>query len=146
MLGWLSGLAGIDPAKFKEDFFAVGSLLATGTPDAILNADRKEFDDEGVKVTIAQVEELGLHAFPPRRAALEQALKSLAAENGYELAVLVVTDIANHHSLVLAAGEPNFVANLPYARIDASLYDAPGVVSRKKQIFPAVCQALRQAG
>jgi manganese-dependent inorganic pyrophosphatase len=146
MLGWLSELAGIDPATFKKEFFAVGSLLATGTPDAILNADRKEFDDEGVKVTIAQVEELGLQAFEPRREELEKALKELVKENGYELAVLVVTDIAEHHSLVLAAGEPNFVANIPYARIDGSLYDAPGVVSRKKQIFPAVCQALRRAG
>jgi manganese-dependent inorganic pyrophosphatase len=145
MLGWLSGLAGIDPASFKKDFFAVGSLLATGTPDAILNADRKEFDDEGVKVTIAQVEELGLQGFGPRRDELEKALKALVKDNGYELAVLVVTDIAEHHSLVLAAGEPSFVANIPYARIDGSLYDAPGVVSRKKQIFPAVCQALRRA-
>ena len=69
----------------------------------------------------------------------------LAKEHGYELAVLVVTDIAEHHSLVLAAGDPAFVANIPYERIDASLYNAPGVVSRKKQIFPAVCQALRRA-
>ncbi|WP_193214138.1 putative manganese-dependent inorganic diphosphatase [Luteolibacter marinus] len=144
MLGWLSELAGIDPAKFKEEFFAVGSLLATGTPDEILNADRKEFDDDGVKVTIAQVEELGLHAFSPRREELEEALIKLAAENGYELAVLVVTDIAEHHSVVLAAGDPAFVSNIPYARIDGSLYDAPGVVSRKKQIFPAVCQALKK--
>ena len=145
MLGWLSELAQIDPAKFKEDFFAVGSLLATGTPDAILNADRKEFDDEGVKVTIAQVEELGLQAFGPRREELEDALKILAKDNAYELAVLVITDIAEHHSLVLAAGDPTLVAGIPYARIDGSLYDAPGVVSRKKQIFPAVCQALRRA-
>ena len=67
-------------------------------------------------------------------------LKALAVENEYELAVLVVTDIAEHHSLVLAAGDPTLVAGIPYARIDGSLYDAPGVVSRKKQIFPAVCQ------
>lgn len=145
MLSWLSRLADIDPAKFKEEFFAVGSLLATGTSRAILNADRKEFTDEGVKVTIAQVEELGLHAFEPRRAELEAGLGELCATQGYELAVLVVTDIANHHSLVLAAGDPRFVANLPFARLDASLYDAPGVVSRKKQIFPAVCQAIRRS-
>jgi manganese-dependent inorganic pyrophosphatase len=145
MLEWLSGLAGIDPAKFKAEFFAVGSLLATGTAEAILNADRKEFTDDGARVTIAQVEELGLEAFAPRRAELEQALAELAATQGYELAVLVITDIAEHHSLVLAAGHPAIVANLPYARIDASLYDAPGVVSRKKQLFPAVCQALRTA-
>jgi manganese-dependent inorganic pyrophosphatase len=145
MLGWLSGIAGIDPAAFKAEFFAVGSLLATGTADAILNADRKEFDDDGMKVTIAQVEELGLQGFAPRREELERSLQALAAENGYELAVLVVTDIAEHHSVVLAAGNPRYVANLPYARIDDGLYDAPGVVSRKKQIFPAVCEALRRA-
>lgn len=144
MLGWLSGLADIDPAEFKEEFFAVGSLLATGTPEEILNADRKEFVDDGVKVTIAQVEELGLHAFPPRREELEAELKALANDSGYELAVLVVTDIAKHHSMVLAAGNPAYTGNLPYVRLDESLYDAPGVVSRKKQIFPAVCQALRK--
>ncbi len=146
MLDWLSDLAGIEPEKFKEEFFAVGSLLATGTPDEILNADRKEFADEGVKVTIAQVEELGLHAFNPRREELERALGELASANGYELAVLVVTDIAKHHSKVLVAGDTRFVANLPYVRLDESLYDAPGVVSRKKQIFPAVCQAIRRVG
>ncbi len=59
--------------------------------------------------------------------------------------MLVITDIAEHHSLFLAAGEPAFVANLPYERIDASLYNAPGVASRKKQFFPAVCRALRRA-
>lgn len=145
MLGWLSGMAEIDPVKFKEEFFAVGSLLVTGTVEAILNADRKEFDDEGVRITIAQVEELGLQGFEPRREELERGLRELAAANGYELAVLAVTDIAEHHSLVLAAGDPRYVANLPFARLDANLYDAPGVVSRKKQIFPAVCQAIRRA-
>ncbi|MDB6078848.1 MAG: drtgg [Akkermansiaceae bacterium] len=145
MLGWLSKIAHINPVQFKEEFFAVGSLLATGSVEAILNADRKEFDDEGVRITIAQVEELGLQAFEPRRAELEEGLRQLVKANGYEIAVLAVTDIAEHHSLVLAAGDPRMVAGLPFARLDESLYDAPGVVSRKKQIFPAVCQAIRQA-
>jgi manganese-dependent inorganic pyrophosphatase len=145
MLTWLAGVARIDPRKFKEDFFAVGSLLANGSSDEVLNTDRKEFDDEGARITIAQVEELGLQAFPARREELEEALKKLAVENGYDLAVLAVTDIAEHHSVVLAAGESRYVTNLPFAKIDGTLYDAPGVVSRKKQIFPAVCQAIRTA-
>jgi manganese-dependent inorganic pyrophosphatase len=36
------------------------------------------------------------------------------------------------------------VAALPFERLDAGLYDAPGVVSRKKQIFPAVSLAVRK--
>ena len=34
---------------------------------------------------------------------------------------------------------------LPFERIDDSLFHAPGVVSRKRQIFPAVCEAIQQA-
>lgn len=144
MLCWLSKIARIEPEIFKAEFFAVGSLLATGTPEEILNADRKEFSDDGVKLTIAQIEELGLLAFDSRREELEEALKTLADEGGFDLAVLAVTNISKHHSLVLAAGDPRMVMALPFQRMDASLYDAPGVVSRKKQIFPAVSRAIQR--
>src|SRR5690606_9265184 len=71
ILEWLGKIAGIEPKRFTEEFFAVGSLLATGTPDEILNADRKEFTEDGFKVSISQVEERGLHGFDNRRAELE---------------------------------------------------------------------------
>lgn len=144
MLGWLSGLAGIDPEAFKKEFFAVGSLLATGEVDDVLNADRKEFDDEGVRVTIAQIEELGLQALEGRRQELMEGLGTLAAEEGFDLAVLAITDIAKHHSVILAAGDGRLVGTLPFERISDGCYEAPGVVSRKKQLFPAVCQAIRR--
>lgn len=146
MLEWLSEVAGIDPEKFKTDFFAVGSLLMSGTVDEILNADRKEFDDEGVRVTIAQVEELGLTAFEGRRDDLQTGLEALAEENGYELAVLAVTDIGKHHSLIVAAGNERMISGLPFKRVNGSHFEAPGIVSRKKQIFPAVCKAIRTIG
>lgn len=144
MLAWLTGLAGIDAEKFTKEFFAVGSLLASGTADEVLNADRKEFDDDGVKVTIAQIEELGLQSFPTRREELEKELQVLVDRYGYDLAVLAVTDIARHHSLILAAGNEQIIESLPFERLDDTLYDAPGVVSRKKQLFPAVSLAVRK--
>jgi len=142
MLKWLSGIAGVDAEKFTEEFFAVGSLIATGTPVEILNADRKEFSEDGRKVSISQVEERGLHGFAPRREELEAALKRLVAEHGYDLAVLAVTDVSRHHSVILAAGNPDIIEKLPFSSVDCTLFDAPGVVSRKKQIFPAVSEAL----
>ena len=45
MLSWLAGPAGIDPMAFAEEFFGVGSLIVSGSPEEILNADRKEFTD-----------------------------------------------------------------------------------------------------
>jgi manganese-dependent inorganic pyrophosphatase len=142
MLKWLSGIAGVDAEKFTEEFFAVGSLIATGTPVEILNADRKEFSEDGRRVSISQVEERGLHGFAPRREELEAALKQLVADHGYDLAVLAVTDVSRHHSVILAAGNPDIIEKIPFSSVDCTLFDAPGVVSRKKQIFPAVSEAL----
>lgn len=144
MLTWLSGIAGVDPEEFKSDFFAVGSLLKSGSVDEVLNADRKEFSDDGLRITIAQIEELGLRAFDSRRVELQKGLEELAERDRFDLAVLAVTDITKHHSLVIAAGDERLIRGIPFERVDDSLFSAEGVVSRKKQIFPAVCQAVRK--
>lgn len=143
MLTWLSGVAGVDPKKFTDEFFGVGSLIANGTPDEILNADRKEFTEQGLLVSISQVEERDLHGFAGRRVELEEALRELHARMKYNLAVLAVTDVALHHSMILAVGEDSALSRLPFERLDESLFHAPGVVSRKRQIFPAVCEAIQ---
>ena len=145
MLEWLSKIAGIDPKQFTEDFFGVGSLLINGSPDEIVNADRKEFTEQGKKVSISQVEERNLDGFAPRRKEIEDMLIALQKEQGYDLVVLAVTDVALHHSVILAIGDDSIVSHLPFSRQDESLFDAPGVVSRKRQLFPAVSEAIQHA-
>jgi manganese-dependent inorganic pyrophosphatase len=145
MLAWLAAPAGIDPQQFGGEFFGVGSLIVTGAPEEILNADRKEFTEGGFLVSISQVEELGLHGFAARRHELEAALRILIAEQHYDLAVLAVTDIVGHHSMILAIGQEVILSKMPFVRLDDALFDAPGVVSRKKQIFPAISDALHHA-
>jgi manganese-dependent inorganic pyrophosphatase len=145
MLTWLSGVAGVDPKKFTDEFFAVGSLIANGTPDEILNTDRKEFTEQGLVVSISQVEERDLHGFGARRDELETALRELYKARKYDLAVLAVTDVALHHSMILAVGHEVALSKLPFERMDQSLFHAPGVVSRKRQIFPAVCEAIQHS-
>jgi manganese-dependent inorganic pyrophosphatase len=144
MLTWLTGVAGVDAKQFTEEFFAVGSLIANGTPDEILNADRKEFSEQGMNVSIAQVEERDLHGFAARREELEAVLLELHKSRKYDLSILAVTDVALHHSMLLVIGPEKALAKLPFERKDDSLFHAPGVVSRKRQIFPAVCEAIHQ--
>ncbi len=142
MLSWLCGVAGVDAKEFTEKFFAVGSLIANGTTDEILHADRKEFTERGHSVSISQVEERDLVGFAARRSDLEQGLRALFATEKYQLVVLAVTDVALHHSMILAIGQEAILKRLPFERIDESLFHAPGVVSRKRQIFPAICEAI----
>ncbi|HSP43606.1 MAG TPA: DHHA2 domain-containing protein, partial [Luteolibacter sp.] len=145
MLSWLAGVAGLDPKQFSEEFFAVGSLIASGTPDEILNADRKEFTEQGYTISISQVEERDLHGFVGRREELEKEVRALHATRGYDVTLLAVTDVALLHSMILAIGPEGVLAKLPFERRDENLFHAPGVVSRKRQIFPAVCEAIQQA-
>ena len=57
--------------------------------------------------------------------------------------MLAVTDVALHHSMILAIGQEAALSKLPFERRDENLFHAPGVVSRKRQIFPAICEAIQ---
>lgn len=145
MLTWLSGIARVDAKQFAEEFFAVGSLIANGSSDEIIHSDRKEFNEQGMFISVSQVEERDLHGFKARREELENALRALQYEKSYDIAVLVVTDVALLKSMVLAVGPEKIISSLPFNRIDDTLYLAPGVVSRKRQIFPAICDAIEHS-
>jgi manganese-dependent inorganic pyrophosphatase len=145
MLTWLSGIARVDAKQFAEEFFAVGSLIANGSTDEIIHTDRKEFHEQGMFISVSQVEERDLHGFHARREELEKALRALQYDKSYDIAVLVVTDVALLKSMVLAVGPENIIAALPFDRVDETLYLAPGVVSRKRQIFPGICDAIERA-
>lgn len=143
MLGWLCGIARVDATAFSEEFFAVGSLIATGTPAEILEADRKEFTEQGMSMTIAQVEERDLHGFAARRDELELELRTLSERMRYDVAVLAVTDVALKRSIILVIADDAILRKIPLERLDETLFEAPGVVSRKRQIFPAICEAIQ---
>ncbi len=143
ILQWLAGLADVEPDQFAEDFFASGSLLVQGSAESIVGMDRKEFCEEGVTISLSQVEEVSLAAFDSRRVELEAELRRLLTDKEHALAALLVTDVLKHESILLAVGNENVLSALPYRTMGNSCYAAPGVVSRKKQLFPTVCRALR---
>lgn len=145
MLSWLASVAGVNAADFTRQFFAIGSLLANGSADEILNADRKEFTDDGVKVSIAQVEELGMESLAERQKELLAHMQQIIEQDHLDLICLAITDVTEHFSQILAVGHELLLQSLPYQRLSENVFAAPGVVSRKKQIFPAVCQAISQS-
>ncbi|MDA7517605.1 putative manganese-dependent inorganic diphosphatase [Akkermansiaceae bacterium] len=143
LLAWLAGLAGVNPDQFAEDFFASGSLLINADAKAIVGTDRKEFSEDGVILSLAQVEETSLKGLSERKEELIAELSRLRDQHGYGLCALLVTDITRHHSVLLAVGQEAILIKLPFDRTGDNEFAAPAIVSRKKQLFPAVCEALR---
>jgi manganese-dependent inorganic pyrophosphatase len=136
ILEWLSGIGGIDSAQFVKDFFAAGSMLREQTPDRALESDRKVFEENGWHISISQIEELGLDEFWKRETELQGALQALLAKHSLHFACLMVTDITRHHSVLLVAGDQRVIDAIDYPQAKEHVYDMPGVVSRKKQLFP----------
>ena len=143
MLIWLSGLAGVDADQFAEAFFASGSLLLHGDAEAIVGTDRKEFNEDGLFLSLSQVEETSFKGLVERKAELLAELERLCHEQSYALCAILVTDIRRHDSILLAVGKESLLSKLPFKRTGTNEFATPGVVSRKKQLFPAVCEAIR---
>ncbi|MFC4991052.1 putative manganese-dependent inorganic diphosphatase [Rubritalea tangerina] len=145
MLQWLCDIAGVDAEQFTHDFFASGSLLRKGSVDELIGTDRKEFKESGKFISISQVEEMDLERFPERAEDMISGLENLISNKGYDVALLAVTDITKHHSKIVAVGDTRIIEALPFDRCSDNVLDAEGVVSRKKQIFPAVSTAIVDA-
>ena len=129
---------------FTEEFFATGSLLRSKTaPSAIVQADRKTFTEYGHKISISQIEEIGMFGLKEVQDDLVKELQKLVEEEGLKLACLLVTDIVTHDSMLLAVGDEEVLEHIEYERLGPNLFSAADVVSRKKQLFPAISRALK---
>jgi manganese-dependent inorganic pyrophosphatase len=138
ILDWLSGIAGVDCGAFVRDFFAAGSMLREQSAERALESDRKVFEENGWHISISQIEELGLEELWKRETELRRALETLREKHSLHFACLMVTDITRHHSVLLTAGDDRITARVDadYAAVRPGIFDLPGVVSRKKQLFP----------
>ncbi|QIF05897.1 putative manganese-dependent inorganic diphosphatase [Roseimicrobium sp. ORNL1] len=136
ILPWLAGIAGIDVAKFTAEFFSAGSMLRDKPAGAALESDRKEFEENGWKLSISQIEELGLDEFWKQEGALRDALENVVRQRGVHFACLLVTDITRHDSILLTAGSDRVSDAIEYPELKPKVFELKGVVSRKKQLFP----------
>ncbi|PJF30150.1 MAG: inorganic diphosphatase, partial [Phototrophicales bacterium] len=75
---------------------------------------------------------------------LRDALKQLVESQNLKLALLMVTDVVRGNSRLVVQGNSRIIGALPYRRLDDETLDAPGLMSRKKQLLPTVFAAISQ--
>jgi len=138
----LAGPAGIAAKDLAAEIFAVGSPLLTLTPQQAVRADCKEYEENGVKFSVAQIEEVTFGNFDERREALLGALRERAAAGDLLFAALLVTDINTQNSYLLAEGDADFLRTINYPEKSDRVWFLEGVVSRKKQLLPYLSECL----
>jgi manganese-dependent inorganic pyrophosphatase len=128
-----------------NELLAAGAGLGARPAEEIINTDLKFYEVNGNGVGIAQVEVTNLRELAPRLGDLHEALRQLGEGRKLALSMLMVTDVVRSNSQLVVVGQPRLISALPYANVSEGVLDAPGVVSRKKQLLPTVLAALSQA-
>ncbi len=142
VLDKLSKIAGVDPARLAEEIFFVGSPLLTMSPEQIITADCKEYEQNGKKFTVSQIEELSFALVCEKQDALIEALEQHRRSHNHYFAALLVTDINTQNSLLIACGAPEFLQRITFPIRSSHVWQLDGIVSRKKQLLPYLLQCL----
>jgi manganese-dependent inorganic pyrophosphatase len=131
-------LGGETIESFGQKILRAGSGLSTRDPKDIVSTDLKLYESGGFKFAIAQVEVTDLLQLKEHLNPLRLALDDLRERRGQDFALLMVTDIVGGSSKVILVNAPAILDDLPYPRQTDGTLDAEGVVSRKKQLLPAI--------
>ncbi|ALO33560.1 inorganic pyrophosphatase [Colwellia sp. MT41] len=134
----LAEIAGIE--DFKElgmDMFRIKSAVA-GTPiRTLVKRDFKDFNMNGHKVGIGQLEVIDLSVFDDIKDELHADIAKLKVEGGRHSVFLLLTDIMKEGSELLVASDSDTLAEQAFG---VALHDGKawldGVLSRKKQVVP----------
>lgn len=139
----LSKLAGEENyEEYGMKLLIEGTTLSDKTPDEIITMDMKEFDMNGKTVAIAQVNTVDTKGTLSMQADLEKAMNDRINAKGYDLFVLIITDIVKAGSYVLATGKsPELVEKGFKVTLENNTAWLEGVVSRKKQVVPFMLEA-----
>ncbi|MBE5797280.1 MAG: putative manganese-dependent inorganic diphosphatase [Clostridiales bacterium] len=134
----LARIAGIDLDVLGRDLFSAGT--STDKPaEELLRTDFKEFHIAGHDLGICQITCLDTDRMLQRLPELLAAMEKLKALKGYDMLLLMLTDVLRCGTELVFLGEEEAVRQA-FSAPDAEDHHVflPGVVSRKKQIVPAL--------
>lgn len=138
----LAEIAGVDLEAYGLEMLKAGTNLGTKSAAELIDLDAKSFPMGGSNLIIAQVNTVDLAEVFARQAELESAMQEANAANGYDLFVLVVTNILDSDSEILIVGEPKENVEKAFnVTLENNRALLKGVVSRKKQVVPQLTAA-----
>jgi manganese-dependent inorganic pyrophosphatase len=122
-----------------------GAGLSNREAKDVVSTDIKPFEAGGYKFAVAQAEVTDLLQLTDHLTPLEDALNDLRDKRGLDFAMLLITDVVRGTSrLLLTSNPPSVLDDLPYPPRPDGTRDAQGVVSRKKQLLPALLGLLEK--
>ena len=122
-----------------------GTDISSYSCEEVINLDAKLFEENGMKLEIAQVNTADIDDVFSRKEDLSFAIEKEIAEKGLNLFVFTITDIINTNSKIIALGKDKDIVEKAFGQKldsdDSMLLE--GVVSRKKQLAPPILAVIK---
>lgn len=133
---------GLDPIEFGTEVFRARAAAEPFSAVRVVSGDVKEYRGGTSLIAIAQYETVDLAAVMEHADEIEAALEALRESRGYELAVLMVTDIVREGSQLFAAGKKRLAERALGTSFATGSVWMPGVLSRKQQVAAPLVEAI----
>ncbi|HHX28142.1 MAG TPA: putative manganese-dependent inorganic diphosphatase [Firmicutes bacterium] len=138
----LAQIAGVDVEEFVRGMFSAGTSLEGKSEAEIFFGDFKEFRLRNLKVGVSQVNTYHTDLVPLRQR-LAAFMQHLRVDRGYDLLLLMLTDIIGEGSELLVVGNQSEIVERAFGvDLKQKPIFLPGVISRKKQVIPRIIRAI----
>jgi len=134
----LAEIAGVEDiqAFAKAQFDAKSDIKLVSAEELILR-DQKVFEMAGDKLAIGQLELTSLETAFSKKDEMLAEMEKLQSAKGFHSTIVLLTDINKLDTTALIVSkDADKVAKALNSEVNDSMFELPGVVSRKKQIIP----------
>ena len=136
----LAGELDVSIPDLAAEMFAAKSDVSAFSDVELLRMDSKEYTVAGKELRVSVLETTSPKMVLDRKASLMAAMEGVAKEDGADQVLLFVVDILNEEATLLVPND--LVKRMAEASFGATVTGdtvvLPGIMSRKKQIIPAL--------
>ena len=126
--------------NYASELFAAKSDVSAFSDAELLRMDSKAYEVDGTKFRVSVLETTAPAVVLDRKTSIMDSMSTVASEDGVDQVLLFVVDILNEEATLLVPNElTKTVAEKSFnVSVAADHVVLPGVMSRKKQIIPAL--------
>ena len=143
--GHLAAIAHIELEPFAAEMFAAGSNLKSKSAEEIFYQDFKKFSQDDTTIGVAQITSMTAGELKDAKAKLLDYLPTAFENQHLTMLFFMLTDIMNESTelLCFGKGSEKLVDEAFHKKPEEGSVILPGIVSRKKQLIPALFSALQ---
>lgn len=142
----LAQIAGIDVKEFAQDMFEAGSDFSNKTEKEILNQDFKIFHSGDTDFGVSQISAMSRQELDKVEERIRPEMELMLGEKKLDMMFVMLTDIFNESTYLIYNGDgaSSLAAEAFGCAGSEDGLTLKGVVSRKKQLIPALINTLAE--